>query len=154
MDDEIHEGGCLCGAIRYRVRGRPDMSLACHCRYCQKRLGTAFATIGYFPAESVLALTGARTLHEHRSDESGRTLRMGFCPRCGTTVTTELEFRPRLLGIALGTLDDPDRVPIRMHIWLRSKRPWADAPPGVDEHDLGSAGPARPPRPPWPGSQA
>jgi hypothetical protein len=139
MDDDIHGGGCLCGAVRYRLRGQPKWALVCHCRYCQRRLGTAFATIGYYDDAAIVSFDGAQTEHPHRSDESGRLLTMGFCTTCGTTVTTRLERRPGMVGIALGTLDEPDRVPIGHHIWLRSKRPWVAAPPDVLSHECGLA---------------
>jgi hypothetical protein len=141
---EVIEGGCLCGAVRYRVVGAPEFALACHCRYCQRRLGTAFATIGYFPNEAVRELRGTLATHGHRSDESGCVVTMGFCPTCGTTVTTKLEHRAHLTGIALGTLDEPDLVPIRHHIWLRSKRPWMHEPADVERLERGLGGPRMP----------
>jgi hypothetical protein len=89
MDESnIHEGGCLCGAVRYRVSRQPEFALACHCRYCQKR---------------------------H--------------------------------GIALGTLDEPDLVPITHHLWLRSIRPWVRQPDGVERMEKGYSEPRMPPRP-------
>jgi hypothetical protein len=85
------EGGCVCGAVRYRVNGMPGIALACHCKFCQRRTGTAFASLAYFLEADVEVLQGEMTEYEQRSDESGRWQRMQFCPRCGTTVAQ----RPR-----------------------------------------------------------
>jgi hypothetical protein len=68
----IHEGGCLCGAVRYRVRGEPARGSACHCTFCQKRSGSAFGIGVYFNDDAVESLTGDRKSYEHRSDETGR----------------------------------------------------------------------------------
>jgi hypothetical protein len=144
--DEIHEGGCLCGAVRYRVHGQPAVGQVCHCRFCQRRLGSAFAVIAYFDEHKVEILQGRLTQHEHRSDESGRWLKMEFCSVCGTTVTHTAELRPGMRAIAAGTFDDPDWFRIERHIWVRSKRPWVSIPPELPTFPQGSPGtaPAKP----------
>ena len=138
--DELHEGGCACGAVRYRVRGHPAVSLVCHCKFCQRRLGSAFATLAYFNQRDVEITQGQLTECEHRSDESGRWLKMQFCSCCGTTVTNTAEVRPGLRAVAIGTLDDPGWLPIERHIWVRSKHPWIAIPPDVAVFPQGSAG--------------
>jgi hypothetical protein len=138
--ETIHEGGCVCGSVRYTVRGKPAVTSVCHCRYCQRRTGSAFATLAYFDEANVRIVKGEVAEHEHRSDESGRWLRTQFCPRCATTVTIAVEARPGARGIALGTLDDPDALPIERHIWVRSKRPWVSIPSDVNIYPQGSAG--------------
>jgi hypothetical protein len=136
--DEIHEGGCICGAVRYRVSGKPAIGLVCHCRFCQRRSGSAFAVIGYFDERSVEIVKGKLALHEHRSDESGRWLRIEFCPACGTTVTHTAELRPGMRAIAGSSFDEPDWFRIERHIWTRSKRPWVQIPPDVAVFPKGS----------------
>lgn len=140
--DQMHEGGCICGAVRYRARGSPAVSMVCHCRFCQRRLGSAFATIAYFNEENVELAQGQVSEYEHRSDESGRWLRMQFCPRCGTTVTHAAEVRPGMKAVAIGTLDDPDALGIERHIWVRSKRPWVSIPAETAVFPKGSTGAA------------
>jgi hypothetical protein len=109
--------------------GQPVVVQACHCRYCQRRLGTAFAELAYFPADCLAFLQGALVEYEHRSDETGRWLRHRFCPRCGTTVMITVQISQRI-GVHLGTLDDPERLPPQRHIFSRSKRAWVRIPPG------------------------
>lgn len=139
---EIHNGGCACGAVRYRVTGKPAVGLVCHCRFCQRRLSSAFAVIAYFDAQAVEFTHGEPAEIEHRSDVSGRWLRMKFCSTCGTTVSHTAEVRPGMRAIAAGTFDEPDWFEIDRHIWVRSKRPWVVIPPGVATYEQGSVGAA------------
>jgi len=95
---ESREGGCLCGSVRYRAFGEPLRAHACHCTFCQRRTGSAFAEVAYFLDGNIEVTGGALTSYTHRSDVSGRWLRMEFCPTCGTCVTIALERRPGELG--------------------------------------------------------
>lgn len=135
-----HEGGCVCGAVRYRVKAAPQVGLVCHCRWCQKRSGSAFSFNAYCREEDVEFLSGQLTKYEHRSDETGRWLRTEFCRVCGTPITHTTELRPGLRAIAAGTLDDPDSFSIARHIWTRSARPWVAIPEGVEAYEKGSQG--------------
>ncbi len=136
---ETHSGGCACGAVRYRVHGKPVVATVCHCNFCQRRLASAFAVMATFDEQSVEFVQGQLALCEHRSDESGRWLRMSFCPACGTTVSHTAEIRPGMRSIAAGTFDDPDWFEIGRHIWVQSKRPWVTIPAGVATFPRGAA---------------
>ena len=127
----VHEGGCLCGAVRYRVHGKPTLTAVCHCTVCQRRLASAFAMVAFFAEEAVEFLQGEMSTHEHISDASGRWLRMNFCPRCGTTIGHTAEFRPGVRAVAAGTLDDREWFPIDRHVWVQSKLPWVQIPDGM-----------------------
>ena len=127
----VQEGGCACEAVRYRVHGEPAVGMVCHCKFCQRRLASAFAIIAYFDAPKVESLQGQLTTCEYRSDDTGRWLRTEFCSRCGTTICHRAEARPGFIGIAAGTFDEPDWFKIERHIWTRSKLPWVAIPEGV-----------------------
>jgi hypothetical protein len=129
---EIHEGGCLCGAVRYRARNKPLRTSACHCTFCQRRTGSAFGVGAYFKQEDVELSRGALTTYEHRSDETQRWLRIQFCPQCGTTVTWTVEAVPGMRALALGTFDDPKWLKVERFGWFRSAHPWVIAPAGVE----------------------
>jgi len=131
---ETHEGGCLCGTVRYQAEGNPDLALTgvCHCKLCQRRTGSAFGISVYF-ADSAIRLTqGALKTYEYPSDESHRWVKTEFCPNCGTTVTWTAEAAPGIRGVAGGTFDDPNWFPLRIHAWTRSAQHWVVFPPGVD----------------------
>lgn len=138
---EFHFGGCACGAARYRVRGAPVLGAVCHCRFCQRRLASAFAVLAVFDEDKVELLQGELAEREYRSDESGRWLKMSFCPACGTTVSHTAEVRPGARTVAAGTFDEPGWFEIQRHIWVRSKLPWVTIPAGVAAYDRGYVAP-------------
>ena len=138
---DTHLGGCACGAVRYQVKGNPVVGTVCYCRFCQKRLASAFAVLASFRQEAIEVLQGELSEVEHRSDDSGRWLRMSFCPRCGTTISHISEFRPGMRTIAAGTFDDPTWFNIDRHIWVQSKLPWVVIPENVAKYSLGFVAP-------------
>ena len=129
---ETHEGGCLCGTVRYRVVGNPNLAGVCHCRFCQRRTGSAFGVSAYFDEAAVQITSGVLKTYEYRSDESNRWLKAEFCPTCGTTVTWTAEVYPGARGIAGGTFDDPSWIKPQFHAWTRSAQRWVVFPPDVE----------------------
>ena len=81
-------GGCLCGAVRFEVKGDPEMLHACHCRNCQLMIGSAFAICLYFPEQDITITSGDLTTFV-RSCDSGRTIDIHFCQTCGSTLVWE-----------------------------------------------------------------
>jgi len=136
---DVHDGGCVCGAVRYRASGAPLVAQACHCTFCQRRSGSAFAVVVAFRKGDVESSGGPLTEYEHRSDESGHWIRYQFCGRCGTTVFLSLETQPAVRVIAGGTFDDPDWFGIKQHTWTRSARHWMVFPPDAKRFERGYA---------------
>ena len=128
----------MCGTVRYRVTNAPFRAGVCHCKFCQRRTGSAFGVGVYFKKSDFELTRGALKSYEHKSDESGRWLRMEFCPDCGTTVTWTLELFPDGRGVAGGTFDDPSWVKLERHTWTRSKQHWVPIPPGTDAFEKSS----------------
>jgi hypothetical protein len=129
---EVHEGGCLCGAVRYRVTGNSNVWVGvCHCNFCKRRTGSAFGISAYFD-EAAVQISGELKAYQYRSDESNRWLRTEFCPTCGTTVTTTIEAFPGARCITGGTFDDPDWIKPSVHAWTRSALHWMVFPPDVE----------------------
>ena len=130
---EIHEVGCLCGAVRYRVFGTPDLNLTgvCQCTFCQRRTGSAFGISVYFADTDVKITRGALKTYQYRSDESQRWIKTEFCPTCGTTLAWTAEAAPGMRGIAGGTFDDPNWFSLTVHTWARSAQHWIVYPPGA-----------------------
>ncbi len=137
---EVHEGGCLCRAIRYRVTDNPQKVSVCHCTFCQRRTGSSFGFHAFFEKQNVEFTGEELTTYEHRSDESNNWLRLHFCKRCGTTVMMTIEKYPGLLLIMGGTLDDPNWIKINMHVWTRSAQHWEVLPQNVDCFEKSSQG--------------
>ena len=135
MTKEIHSGGCLCGAVRYEVTGRPRTTIFCHCEFCQKRTGSAFSLSVYFDENDVEFLQGSLRKYRLTSD-TGRRVESEFCEICGSTVTFTLELRAGLRGIAGGTFDKPTFwYGLETFIFASSKPPWLTIPEGLEVHE-------------------
>lgn len=128
--------------MRYLAHGQPLFGTVCHCTFCQRRLASAFAVLVTFPEDAVQIVRGELGEREHRSDESGRWLRMHFCRECGTTLYHVAEVRPGARTVAGGSFDDPSWFGISRHIWVRSKLPWVAIPEGVQAFEQGLPRPA------------
>jgi len=117
--DPPAEGGCLCGAVRYRVGGPVDASGYCHCRTCQRQSGApTVAWFGVAPAQ--LAYLKGTPKKYRASDRAARE----FCGDCGTFLLFREDDPAAPLGINTATLDEPARVPPNCHIWYDSRIPW------------------------------
>ncbi len=116
-------GGCLCGAVRYRVAGAPIAVRACWCRLCQK-LGAGSGTVNVGFASADVAIEGELT-HFASTADSGTVLHRGFCPVCGTPVTSQAESRRHQIFLRAGTLDDPEIARPQMTIWTSEAPAWA-----------------------------
>jgi hypothetical protein len=83
MTDESFpaEGGCTCGEVRYRLMSGPLIVHACHCRWCQRETGSAFALNALIEADRVVLLAGAPEIVDTPS-ESGRGQKIHRCPTC------------------------------------------------------------------------
>ena len=133
---KARQGGCVCGAVRYQVRGDPMRVTVCHCTWCQRRTGSAFGVGVVFRIEDVTLAGETLNAYRHISDESGRWLDQQFCSRCGTNVGFILEAAPGIQAISAGTFDDPswirpDRSKFR-YVYLRSARNWSTVPEGAE----------------------
>ena len=125
------EGGCTCRAVRFRLDDRPIIVHACHCRWCQRETGTAFALNAVLETGKVTILAGEPT-ETRIPSESGKGQRMVRCPTCGVTVWSHYPGGgDRLRFVRVGTLDDPDAFPPDAHIYVASKQPWLDLPEGA-----------------------
>ena len=121
------EGGCLCGAARYRADGEPINVRVCHCRLCQKALGAAFNARILFRQDQV-RLTG-----RIGSINSSPDLKRGFCSCCGTTLFSARDSL-QAIGLTAGSLDQPSRFRPEMHIWVSSKQPWLVLADGLPQY--------------------
>jgi hypothetical protein len=134
-----HEGGCVCGAVRFKAIGEPSRVTICHCTWCQRRTGTAFGTEVVFENSQVVVTGDEIGRYRHVSDESGRWLDVEFCRRCGSNLGFTLEAAPGIRTLPAGAFDDPawigaDRYRIR-HVYLRSRRVWSDLSPSVEQYE-------------------
>jgi hypothetical protein len=120
------EGGCSCGAVRYRLTSEPLFTHCCHCLNCQRQTGSAFVINLLIEADRVELLAGdPRPVDVPRDD--GSTQRIYRCRDCQVAVFSEYG-RPEIKFVRAGTLDEPSRVTPDVHIYTGSKAPWIALP--------------------------
>ncbi|WP_180899996.1 GFA family protein [Martelella soudanensis] len=125
------EGGCQCGALRYRVSGMPLTFYLCHCRNCQRQSGSAFGESLMLRCED-LTIDGAQEVR-WTAGGSGVPVRQTFCGRCGGRLSHQREKSP-VLVVKPGTLDDPSWLVPVAEIFTASRQPWLPALPGAAQY--------------------
>ena len=123
------EGGCACGAVRYRLASEPLFVHCCHCLNCQRQTGSAFVINLLIEADRVEVLGETPRIVDTPRDR-GKPQRIHRCPHCLVAVYSEYS-RPELFFVRGGTLDDPRSVRPGVHIFTRSKVDWVSLPPGT-----------------------
>jgi hypothetical protein len=131
MAESNLEGGCACGAVRYRLRSAPMFVHCCHCTSCQTETGSAFAVNALIESDRVETLAGAPEPLLIPS-ESGRGQNVWRCPSCRVALWSNYGGAKDLLRfIRVGTLDMPGALEPDIHIYTRSKLPWVRLPEGA-----------------------
>lgn len=124
------EGGCQCGAVRYRLDAAPLGIYACHCKDCQRFSGTTHTLSMVVRTEDIALISGALAGFDKAAD-SGRTVRMLGCAQCGTKVWNQPLSSPAFLIVKPGTLDDMGWAQPVGNIWTASRAPWVEIDPEV-----------------------
>lgn len=125
------EGGCTCRAVRYRMSSKPLFVHCCHCRWCQRETGAAFALNAMIEADRVTLLKGEVEVVDTPSN-SGKGQKISRCPKCRIAVWSNYSGAGNAVHfVRVGTLDDPDQLPPDIHIFTSSKQPWVVIPEGM-----------------------
>jgi hypothetical protein len=129
----IRTGGCLCGAVRYESAGDPVFSLHCHCRDCQRSSGTAYIAAMRVPADGFRITWGAPKRYVANAD-SGNEITRAFCGDCGSPLYVQVSTRPDIVGLRVGTLDDPSGFRADADIFVKSAQPWDHMDPALPKY--------------------
>src|SRR5436190_13885047 len=125
----VRTGGCLCGAVRYSVRGDPVHVRRCHCAGCRKESGSAFTVYAVWPVEA-FEMSGEISSYDGR----------GFCPRCGSRLLDTSDPGDTLIEIRIGSLDEaPFELKPDDEIWVKRRESWIPPVEGAGQHDEGAA---------------
>jgi hypothetical protein len=127
------EGGCLCGAVRYRVTREPIKMMICHCRNCQKQTASDRSPVMWVPADGFEIFKGTPRYLEVVA-ESGNRQKRHFCGDCGSPLYTQPEHLPHIRTIKAGTIDDQSWLRPEAHIWTSSTAPWAPITDDLPRH--------------------
>jgi hypothetical protein len=125
----ILDGGCLCGAVRYRATAVPAKASYCHCRMCQRSAGAPVMAWVSVPASTLVYVAGAPRIYP-----SSAKAQREFCSACGT----QLVFREHGdvdIDIAAASLDDPALLPPQYHIWRMSRIAWFETADSLPRYD-------------------
>jgi len=124
-------GACTCRAVTYRLTSAPLIVHCCHCRWCQRESGAAFA-LNLLIESQCVELLGRAPEGVLLPTASGKGQRVLRCPSCQVAVWSHYAGAgERVLFVRAGTLDEPDRFPPDIHIYIASKQPWVMLPPGA-----------------------
>ena len=140
---EQREGGCACGAVRYRLASEPLFVHCCHCLNCQRQTGSAFVINLLIETDRVHVLAGEPQPVDVPRDDGSRQ-RIFRCPTCQVAVFSQYTY-PEVRFVRGGTLDDPRGVTPDVHIFTKSKVDWVTLPDSVPAfevyYDLGKLWP-------------
>lgn len=125
MSDETHEGGCLCGAVRYRITGPLPPGGHCHCSMCRRSAGALVVTWTAVPADRFAIVSGAPAVHAS-SDIAERL----FCGACGSSLAFRSSTYPDIVDITVATLGHPEDHPADRHVFWTKRMPWLH----LDDH--------------------
>lgn len=127
---QVHEGGCQCRAVRFRLAGAPLTVYACHCTDCQRRSGSAFG-ITLLAAQAQLEIVRGTPARYDYTEDDGRRWIGAFCAQCVVRLWSESPQLREVRFVAAGTLDDARAFAPAAHVWIRSRQPWMPIPHGV-----------------------
>ncbi|MFB9887360.1 GFA family protein [Balneatrix alpica] len=124
-------GRCSCGEVRYQLLAHPLVVHACHCSWCQRESGSAFALNAMIESDEVKLLAGKPELHTLPS-ASGKGQQVLRCPSCKVVLWSHYGGAGVLISfVRVGTLEQPERLPPDVHIYTSTKLPWLPLPQGV-----------------------
>ena len=128
------DGGCACGAVRYRLTSDPLFVHCCHCLNCQRQTGSAFVVNVLIEADRLELLEGEpQPVAVPRS--GGKKQKIWRCTTCQIAVFSQYT-RGQIRFVRAGTLDDPEAVEPDVHIFTRSKLPWVTLPDSVPTFEV------------------
>ena len=126
---------CQCGQLTADLPPSAPAVVACHCIYCQRRTGSPFGVLAYYPADQVVVSGEAKRFT--RPTASGARFETVFCPHCGSTLAGIASKHPGLIGIAVGAVADPHFPPPVRSVWETSMHPWVRMPDDVQHFPEG-----------------
>jgi hypothetical protein len=126
-------GGCMCGAVRYRISGVPMVAALCHCDRCRPQSGSAFSTI-IIIKRLTITLEGETAVSEDIGS-SGLPVARRYCPRCGSPPTTEPDVAPEVMMVKTGGIDSNEWFHPVMELFVGRRRPWVMPVPGAQQFE-------------------
>ena len=133
----MFSGGCACGSVRYEA-GASMLMMNCHCRDCQRASGSGYAPFVVVPKAS-FEFSGELQFYKSAGG-TGKKVRRGFCPACGSPIVIEVEIVPDIVALLAGSLDAPASHVPTMDIFTASAQPWDHMSPDTKKMAGGISG--------------
>ena len=125
------QGHCTCGAVRYQLTQAPLFVHCCHCHWCQRETGSAFALNALIETGSIEVLQGEPERVSVPSN-SGAGQQIVRCPKCQVALWSFYGGAGDAMAfVKVGTLEDADAIAPDIHIYTESKQPWVTLPDDV-----------------------
>ena len=124
----MHQGSCLCGAVRFQVAGALPPPDACHCTQCRKHSGHMFASSNV--PRTAVTIQGEDHLTWFQSSEN---VRRGFCSACGSSLFWDA-INKDYLGIAMGAFDTPTDTRLAINVFVAHKGDYYEITDGLPQH--------------------
>lgn len=114
-----HQGGCLCGWVRFEISSEPIRTLFCRCATCRKAVGATKV------AWAVVSLENFKwTGQEPQYFNSSSDVTKSFCPKCGTSLSNSHHAEPQNIDITIAAFDAPEDFKPTLEIWNNQKLLW------------------------------
>jgi hypothetical protein len=132
----VFTGGCLCGAVRFKVCGSIAAAAYCHCADCRKCTGSAFNVSVPVDVAKFKLLSGNPKGFTKTAD-SGNELTRHFCPDCGSPLFTSSPHHLDRVYVKAGAFDDPSIIVPAHQSWASASVPWSNIPPELPSYSKG-----------------
>jgi len=128
MSNETFDGGCTCGAVRYRMASPPLFVNCCHCTWCQRETGSSYVLNALLESGRLQVIRGEAKMIDTPS-ASGKGQKIWRCPDCSVALWSNYPgFGDKISFVRVGTLDEPHRLAPSAHIFTSTKQPWVQIP--------------------------
>jgi len=125
----LYTGGCACGKVRYELAAEPIRGFQCQCRDCQRDTGSGHSSVMVFP-RAALSVSGDVS-EILRTADSGADKLKGFCTACGSPLYNKPVTKPDMLGVYVGTLDDPSAFKPELVMFASRGHAWDHLDPAL-----------------------
>jgi hypothetical protein len=126
-------GGCMCGAVRYKISAPPLVQGLCHCNRCRPQSGSAFSTIIIIRRDT-FTIEGETAVFDD-TGSSGLYVARRYCPRCGSPLTTEPDVAPEHMFVKAGGIDNNEWFHSVVELFVGRRRPWVAPVPDAQQFE-------------------
>ena len=127
----MHTGSCLCGNVKYEIRGEFQAAVYCHCSRCRKASGSAFASNAVVATKDFVVVAGKESL---KTFSTPAGVHRQFCSNCGSPIISYRDSVPELVRVRMGTIDTPLARGAEAHIFVGSKAAWFEILDDLPQH--------------------